>query len=70
MKVTVTTAVHYDYEVEIPDDTTGVELLWKCDTNDPVYENIARALDEAKLNYDVATISILKEDTNEIIYNL
>ena len=69
MKVSVAVAVYYNYEVEIPDDTTK-NFLWMCDTNDPVYEDISKILHEAKLNYDAVTTSIIREDTDEIIYSL
>ena len=70
MKVSVAVAVHYNYEVEIPDYTMEKDLPWVCDTKDPVYVDIARILCKAKLKYDAETTSILREDTDEIIYNL
>ena len=70
MKVSVAVAVYYNYETEIPDDTTREELLWVCDNEDPVYREIAGVLHEAKLNYDAVTTSIIREDTDEIIYSV
>lgn len=70
MKVSVAVAVYYNYEVEIPDDTTRQDLPWVCNQGDPVYEDIAKVLHEAKLNYDAEITSLLREDTDEIIYNL
>lgn len=70
MKVSVAVAVYYNYETEIPDDATRKDLSWMCDLQDPVYQNIIKVLREAELDYDADTISIVREDTNEIIYNL
>ena len=70
MKVSVAVAVHYSYEVEIPDYTTRKDLPWVCDTKDPVYVDIARILCKAKLNYDAETTSIIREDIDEVIYNI
>ena len=70
MKVSVAVAVYYNYEVEIPDDTTRKDLPSVCDIEDPVYEDIARVLHEARLDYDAEITSILREDTDEIIYNI
>ena len=70
MKVSVAVAVYYNYETEIPDDTTRKDLPSVCDIEDPVYEDIARILCKAKLNYDAETTSIIREDTDEILYNI
>ena len=71
MKVSVNVAFYYNYETEIPDDITKKDLPWECDIRDPVYENIAKVLREAKLkNYDAETTSIVREDTDEVIYNI
>ena len=70
MKVSVAVAVYYNYETEIPDDTTKKDLPWICDIRDPVYRDIAGVLHEAKLNYDAETTSIIREDTDEVLYNI
>jgi hypothetical protein len=70
MKVSVNVALYYNYETEIPDDTKEKDLLWACDRKDPVYEDILKALYEVRLNYDIKTISIVREDTDEVIYNI
>ena len=70
MKVSVNAAVYYNYELEVFDDTTKEELLWMCDLQDPVYQNIVRILREAELDYDADTISIVRKDTDEVIYNI
>ena len=70
MKVSVNVALYYNYETEIPDDITRGDLPWICDCEDPVYRDIAGVLHEAKLNYDAETISIIREDTDEVLYNI
>ena len=70
MKVSVAVALYYNYETEIPDDITREDLPWICDIRDPVYGDIARVLHEAKLNYDAETTSIIREDTDEVLYNV
>ena len=70
MKVSVAVALYYNYKTEIPDDTEGKDLLWKCDVQDPVYIDIVKVMLKANLNYDTETTSILREDTDEIIYNI
>lgn len=70
MKVSVAVAVYYNYETEIPDDTTRKDFPSVCDIEDPVYEDIVRVLRNAKLDYDAETTSIIREDTDEVIYNI
>ena len=70
MKVSVNVALYYNYEIEIPDSTQEKDLLWMCDVQDPVYIDIVKAMLKANLNYDTKTTSIIREDTNEIIYNI
>lgn len=70
MKVSVAVALYYNYETEIPDNTTKEELLWVCDNEDPVYREIIGVLHEARLDCDAVTTSIIKEDTDEIIYSV
>lgn len=70
MKVSVAVALYYNYEAEIPDNTTKEDLLWACDRKDPVYEDISEALYAESLDYDVKITSIIREDTDEVIYNI
>ena len=70
MKVSVAAAVYYNYEIEIPDSIKKEDLLWMCDVQDPVYIDIVKAMLKANLNYDSVTTSIIREDTDEIIYSL
>lgn len=70
MKVSVNVALYYNYETEIPDNTQEKDLLWMCDVQDPVYIDIIKVMLKANLNYDTKTTSILREDTDEVIYNI
>ena len=70
MKVSVAVTVYYNYEVDIPEDTQRKDLPWVCDNEDPVYNEVAHVLHEAGLNFDAETTSIIREDTDEVIYNI
>ena len=70
MKVSVNVALYYNYETEIPDDSQREDLPWICDIRDPVYIDIVKAMLKANLNYDTETTSIIREDTDEILYNI
>jgi hypothetical protein len=70
MKVSVNVALYYNYETEIPDDTKENDLLWTCDVRDPVYIDIVKAMLKTSLDYDTITTSIIKEDTDEILYSV
>ena len=67
MKISVAVAVYYNYEVEIPDNTSREAIPLKCDIEDPVYKDIAKILTNEKLNFDAEITSIIKEDTDEEI---
>ena len=70
MKVSVAVAFYYNYETEIPDDITKKDLPWICDIRDTVYGDITKVMLKANLNYDAETTSIVREDTDEVIYNI
>lgn len=65
MKVSVCARVTYNYEVEIPD---GVDLECYADSADPVYPRFVKALVNEGLNYEGEIISIVDEDTEEVLY--
>lgn len=65
MKVSVCARVTYNYEVEIPD---GVDLECYADSADPVYPRFVKALVNEGLNYEGEIISIVNEDTEEVLY--
>ena len=70
MKVSVNVALYYNYEIEIPDSTQEKDLLWMCDVQDPVYIDIVKAMLKTNLDYEAKTISIVRKDIDEVIYNL
>ena len=65
MRVSVCARVTYSYEVEIPD---GADLECYADSADPVYSRFVKALENEKLNYEGEIISIVDEDTEEVLY--
>jgi len=67
MKVSVCARVTYNYEVEIPD---GINLESFADSADPVYPRFVNALIDEELNYEGEIVSIVDEDTEEVLYTL
>ena len=71
MKVSVCCVIQYSYEVDLP-ETLNIEetcdLLNYVDTEDPVYRDLCGVLGEAHLNYQGDTVSIVAEDTDEVLY--
>jgi len=71
MKASVCCVIQYSYEVDLPDtlDTDDTsDLLNYVDTEDPVYRDLCGVLGEAHLNYQGDTVSIVAEDTDEVLY--
>lgn len=67
MKVSVCARVTYSYEVEIPD---GVNLYDFVDSADPVYSRFQMALIHEGLNYEGEIVSIIDDDTHEVLFDL
>ena len=67
MRVSVCARVTYNYEVEIPD---GVDLECFADSADPVYPRFVMALANEGLNYEGEIVSIIDNDTEEVLYAL
>lgn len=65
MKVSVCARVTYSYEAEIPD---GVDIESAADSADPVYPRFVTALMNEGLKYDGEIVSIIDEDTEEVLY--
>lgn len=71
MKVSVCCVIQYSYEVDLPETLNTEEtcdLLNYVDTEDPVYRDLCGVLGEAYLNYQGDTVSIVAEDTDEVLY--
>ena len=65
-KVSVCCQVTYQFEYE-----TNVEkeqIPWDADTNDPVYKEICKILTDNHLNHDGIILSIVDEETDEILF--
>ena len=64
MKVSVCARITYNYEVEVPD---GVDVESAADSADPVFPCFVMALMDKGLNYDGEIVSIVDEDTEEVL---
>lgn len=58
--------VTYHYEVEIPEMVTDLECF--VDSADPVYPRFVKALVNEGLNYDGEIVSIVDNETDEVLY--
>ena len=67
MKVSVQAQVNYSYEVELPDSYSDLESF--CDSADPVYPRIVKAMIFEGLNYEGKLISIVDNETDEILWD-
>lgn len=67
MKVSVQAQVNYSYEVEVSDDNNDIASF--CDSADPVYPRIVKAMMFEGLNYEGKLISIVDEETGEILWD-
>jgi hypothetical protein len=71
MKVNVSSQLTYLYEVEIPDDEEFKQennLLDYVDSKDPVFNDLCRIVNRADLIYEARDISIINDETEEILY--
>lgn len=67
MKVSVQAQVNYSYEVELPDSYSDLESF--CDSADPVYSRIVKAMMFEGLNYEGKLISIVDAESDEILWD-
>ena len=69
MKVSVCAKIVYEYEVDVPDKiTSNDEIITYCDNDDPVLNKIGTILYNNNIYPDCALVSVIREDTDEIIY--
>lgn len=71
MKASVCCVIQYSYEVDLPetlDTDETCDLLNYVDTEDPVYRDLCGVLEETHLNYQGDTVSIVAENTDEVLY--
>lgn len=69
MKVSVCAKIVYEYEVDVPDEITADdEIITYCDNDDPVLSKIGTIFYNNNIYPDYSLISVIKEDTDEIIY--
>lgn len=65
MKISVCARVTYNYEVEVPDE---VDVESAADSADPVFPYFVMLLMNKGLKYDGEIVSIVDEDTEEVLY--
>lgn len=69
MKVSVCAKIVYEYEVDVPDEiTSNDEIITYCDNDDPVLNKIGTILYNNNIYPDCALVSVIREDTDEILY--
>ena len=69
MKVSIRAKIVYEYEVDVPDEiTSNDEIITYCDNDDPVLNKIGTILYNNNIYPDCALVSVIREDTDEILY--
>lgn len=71
MKVSVCATVTYQYEVEIPEELNDVDKITitaYCDGEDPVFSDLCKVLSKNHLNFDGEIISVVDENSDEVIW--
>ena len=73
MNVTTCVQITYNYSVEIPEEIDGKkvdeeDVMFLTDTDDPVYSDLCKVLYRAGVNYSGETISVINDDTGEVIW--
>lgn len=74
MKVSVNVQINYDYSVDIPEEWDGErvestdDIIFLADCDDPVYSDLCKILHRAGLNYIGNTVSVINEETEEVIW--
>ena len=74
MKVSVCVAINYVYEVDAPEEIDGSpvtadDLLFLTEADDPVYEEVTKIFHRNNIPYDGNTISIVNDETGEVIWS-
>ena len=71
MKVSVCATITYQYEVEVPEelkDESGMPITAYCDDKDPVFFDLCKILSKNHLNFDGEIISVVDENSDDIIW--
>ena len=66
-KVSVGCQVFYTFDIEIPENED--DIIGYVDVNDPVYQEMTKVLSKKHLNFEGEIISIIDENTGEVLYN-
>ena len=71
MRVSVCACLAYDFVTEIPDDVkTPEDALAEADFADPAFQDICKILDSHNLGFDANIVSVVREDTDEVLYTM
>ena len=73
MKVSVCATITYQYEVEIPEDLNEESretITAYCDGEDPVFSDLCKVLFKNHLDFDGEIISVVDEDSDEVIWEV
>ena len=71
MKISVCANLAYDFSAEIPDDVkTPEDALAEADFADPVFQELCKVLNKYNVTFDSNIVSVIREDTDEMLYSL
>ena len=73
MNITTCVQITYNYSVEVPEEIDGEKIdgedaMFLADAEDPVYSDLCKVLHRAGVNYSGETISVINDDTGEVIW--
>lgn len=66
--VNVRARVTYDYQVEVPDDTS-IDLESYCDSSDPVYFGMCKLMETKGIEWKGELLSICDDNTGELLWD-
>ena len=67
-KVSVNCSLTYAVILEVPEDLQGTELMTHCDIEDPAFPELCKTVAKFTHSFDGAIISIVDDDTGEVLY--
>lgn len=70
MKVSVCAQITYSYKVDLSEEASNdyIQAMSICDAEDPAYKDLCKVLSKYHLNFDGEIISIMDDETDEVIY--
>ena len=73
MKVSVCATITYQYELEIPEEVNNKDIeniADYCNNEDPVFSDLCKILSKNHLNFDSELISIVNDESDEVIWEM